>query len=127
MNGTNGTGCALGVVVGGVTTDTQESSQPSYNTFYHYAVTRISGTVRIYRDGILAVSGTNSGSLVANQTLDVSWRGTTTAGAYLDGHLDEFRISKGDARIDNANDPLYCGGTPANGFTPPAYAYTDER
>lgn len=127
FNGASGRGAQLDGIISGSTSSVYESTQPSQDAWHHYAMSRLSGTVRIYRDGVLTASGTVSGSLVADQTLNIAYRGTDTAEAYLDGSIDEVRISKGNARIDNVNDPLYCGGTPANGFTPPAYAYTDER
>jgi len=124
FNGTNGTGCRM---VSGNGFSVTESSQPEYDTWYHYAISRLSGSVHIYRDGVRAATASLSASLSPGGSLTICGRGTDTAEGYLNGYIDELRISKGAARIDDSDDPLYCGGDPADGFTPPAYSYTDKR
>ena len=100
----------------------------SENTWYHVAFVRLGTTFYLYLDGVLEDSQT------ASLDIDFSINGTLIAGgawdapdSYFNGHIDELRVSKGAARIDDSGDPLYCGGTPSNGFTPPAYAYRDKR
>jgi len=105
--------------------DTLDGNTPlSANTWYHYAVARLSGTLYAYIDGALIKSGSNSSNITAT---NFSAGGRNSDGDYITGWSDEVRVSYGAARIDDSDDPLYCGGDPADGFTPPAYSYTDKR
>lgn len=74
------------------------SSPIPINTWNHLAVTRESGTVRIFINGILLASGTNTTNLT-NTTY------VPTIGAYthdttnsLNGYIQDFRIYKGVAK-----------------------------
>lgn len=54
-------------------------------------------------------------------------RNSSGGGDPYSGHVDELRFSD-VSRIDDSSDPLYiAGGDRSDGFTPPAYAYTDKR
>ena len=72
---------------------------PSINTWYHLAVTRASGVIRIFVDGVSQTLTTNSnpsadmGDLAAAFTV-----GVTVGVDYMSGWIDEVRISKGIAR-----------------------------
>ena len=70
---------------------------PSTGIWYHVSVTRASGTVRLFVDGIViatnvstqnGISFTQSGGSV----------GLLTTPAYFNGYLDELRVTKGVAR-----------------------------
>jgi hypothetical protein len=96
-------------------------------SWQHIAVAYTSGNFHMYYNGTRVATVAFSSGLYTNDiTLKI---GTGEDGSvnFWNGHIDELRISKGAARIDDADDPLYCGGTPADGFTPPAYSYTDKR
>ena len=70
----------------------------SANTWYHVAVTRENGTIKLYLDGVFKDSVSFSGNLgFSNRTLSIG-RQTVNNGAILNGYLDEVRITKGVAR-----------------------------
>lgn len=75
----------------------------SINTWYHVAITRASGTLRIFLDGVIDGTGTDTTDHVPGLT--------TVFGFRLDGWLDEYRIVSGAAIW-------------TSGFTPPSAAYT---
>lgn len=77
------------------------------NTWYHVAVTRSSTTFRAYLSGVQGSTWTSSGTFFPDATA-VSIGGSATAGASLDGWVDEARINNGHA--------YYTG---AGAFTPP--------
>lgn len=86
---------------------------PSTATWYHVAITRASGTVKAW------VDGTQVGSDVTNTENISGSTGVLMIGAlnlgplqYLNGWLDELRITKGVARY-------------ASGFTAPTQAFPD--
>lgn len=74
------------------------SWSPSANTWYHVAVTRHSGTVRLFIDGVLQSS--SGGETVANVSFQGAGVaiGAITTPAYFNGYIDEFRLSVGTAR-----------------------------
>jgi hypothetical protein len=67
--------------------------------WYSIAVTRESGTVRIFVDGVLKNSTTYSTQLgfASNRQLSIGRR-TNTSSAWMDGWIDEIRITKNVAR-----------------------------
>lgn len=74
--------------------------------WYHVAVCRAGGNIRLFCDGVLVNTVTVNGALLplsGNTPSIGQWAG----GSWLNGHLDDLRISKGVARY-TAN------------FTPPA-------
>ena len=80
-------------------------------TWIHVAVTRTGNVIRLFKDGNLVASATNS--------VNYSTLGTTRVGVWLDGsnflfngYIDDLRITKGVARY-TAN------------FTPPAAPFPD--
>jgi len=87
------------------------SSTFSHDTWYHYAVTRSGNTWRMFINGALEVSGTNSGSynigLGGMRVGQSSWDG---AHGYFKGNVDDIRLTKGIARYTSA-------------FTPPTTAH----
>ncbi len=79
------------------------------NTWYHIAIVRSSNTWYMFQDGVQIGITTNS-STIPNLTgpVEIGRRGDATR--YLDGYLDELRISKGIARW-------------TSNFTPPSAPY----
>ena len=74
------------------------SGTVSANTWYHVAVTRENGTIKLYLDGVFKDSTSFSGNLgFSNRSLSIG-RQTVNNGAILNGYLDEVRITKGVAR-----------------------------
>lgn len=72
-------------------------ANPTNGTWYHIAVSRYGGNLRLYADGVLATTVPVSGSLMnCESVLAICGRsdGTYTTGAYI----DELRITKGNAR-----------------------------
>lgn len=65
-------------------------------SWHHVAVTRASGTVRIFVDGTLATSVTNTGTCTSSNALYVGYNGRDNA--YVTGYIDDLRITKGVAR-----------------------------
>ena len=70
---------------------------PSLNTWYHIAVVRNGNTVTAYVDGTSIVSQTFTGS-ITNSTYALRIGSGYDGIYFLNGYLDEVRISKGIAR-----------------------------
>lgn len=69
------------------------STYPTLNTWQHHALTRESGTIRFFIDGTQTYTGTNT----TNLTQRFLFLGVY-ASLYLNGFLEDFRITKGVAR-----------------------------
>ena len=69
----------------------------SANTWYHFALTRSGATWRIFLNGVLTDSFTNSASLYDSNGVLRIGRDNLGSMPYK-GNIDEFRISKGIAR-----------------------------
>ena len=98
------------VTVGGGVTTTESGAQPDAGVWYHYAFTRASGTMRIFRDGVQRASNTNAGSISQTATIYI---GSTGTGSSFNGRLDEVRVTAGIARY-------------TSNFTPPTEAFPDS-
>jgi hypothetical protein len=86
----------------------------SANTWAHFAVCRSGTTVRIFVDGVVDGTATSvSASVNSSSTTFSIGRGGEFNGLYWNGHLDDFRVTKGVARY-TAN------------FTPPAAAFPNS-
>ena len=86
------------------------TSTASLNTWHHLSVTRQSGVLRLFIDGALAGTSTNTSDLGASVPICV---GANPAGrSNLHGYIDDLRITKGLARY-TAN------------FTPPTLPFAD--
>jgi hypothetical protein len=79
--------------------------QPSTNTFYHIAVVRYGTTLKVYIDGEAVISeSVSTTSLIASEDpfRIGAFNDATTASPTLDwffaGHVDEVRVTKGQAR-----------------------------
>lgn len=79
---------------------------PSANTWYHVAVCRSGTTVRLFINGTQASSATDSANWVG-KGIQV---GIVATPYYLNGYIDDFRITKGYARY-------------TTNFTPPSAAF----
>jgi hypothetical protein len=71
------------------------SSTLSTNTWYHIAVTRASGTLKIWLNGVQDATVSNSTNW-SDQTFIVG--ATPTPTNYMTGYIDDLRITKGVAR-----------------------------
>jgi len=72
------------------------ATTPATNTWYHYAVTRSGTNLRMFIDGVLVASATNSTNLTATNPLYI---GTLAPSTWLfNGYIDDVRITKGVAR-----------------------------
>jgi len=79
------------------------------NAWHHIAVTRSSGTVRLFFNGTEGVSATNTSNLTGSNLAVGGYYSTT----YLyDGYIDDLRITKGVARY-------------TSNFTPPTAPFPD--
>jgi hypothetical protein len=93
-------------------------------SWHHVMACRKNTNFYLFVDGILAASGTSAITLnaPAGRYLSIGTQQDTSHD--YRGWIDELRISKGSARIDDPNDMLYiASGIPADGFTAPICAY----
>lgn len=87
------------------------SWSPSINTWYFLAVTRSSGSVRIFINGVqIGSTSTNTANIVSSSPLNIGIINDGNIFATFNGYLDDLRITKGIARY-TAN------------FTPPTAAF----
>lgn len=91
--------------------DMSRAWTPTNNVWYHLAVTRSSGTWRIFVDGVqLGATASYSGWPDIAGLLYIGNYGNLSGD--MNGHLDEIRLSKGIARW-------------TSNFTPPTEAYSE--
>jgi len=89
---------------------TAQSTDFTTDTWYHVAVTRSSGTVRLFIDGILKDSGTRTSDMNNTNAVNIGYKTYDSSGYdYFSGYVSNFRILKGTA--------LYTAD-----FTPPVHA-----
>lgn len=116
-----GTGFILVLAAGGIQIGRQESTSNwgiarntqawilttnslfSIGAWHHIAVTRASGTLRLFLDGVVVASSSASNNFVDT--------GLVRVGANLNGYIDELRVVKGIAKW-------------TADFTPPTVPYT---
>ena len=82
-------------------------------TWYHFAVVRNGTNISIYRDGVSVASATVSSSLTINfgkNGVRIGGNNWDSAQSYLNGYLQDLRITKGYARY-------------TSNFTPPTAAF----
>jgi hypothetical protein len=87
------------------------NSAISINTWYHVAVTRISGTIYCFLNGVLQTSSTSGASTNINGSGGVTIAAAIGGGGYWPGYVSNVRILKGTA--------LYTAS-----FTPPTAPLT---
>ena len=93
--------------------DVRYATTPALTTWTHLAVSRQSGTLRLFIDGVLVASGSLPNSSVATLPLLVGAANSYTTTYYFDGYLDDIRITKGIARYTAT-------------FTPPTAAFPNQ-
>ena len=75
----------------------------SNDQWHHYAVSKDSNTYRVFIDGALQASASNSTNLDQNKPIMIgNQHGNSSAGYSFNGYIDEFRITKGTARYTEA-------------------------
>ena len=85
----------------------------STGTWYHFAISRTSGTIRIFWNGTQAGASVSSATMNNTSTNWVIGRNSESAAQYyLNGYVDEFRITIGSGRY-------------TSNFTPSASAFTN--
>lgn len=87
----------------------ESSNTVALNTWYHYAFVKDGSAVRLYVDGVLRASGTNT---VSRDCSAIVLGRNEQGGEIYDGYIDELRITKGVARY-------------SSDFTPQTQAYPD--
>ena len=101
MNATSGSDIAV------------QSSDFSINSWQHVAVTRLSGTVRLYINGLLKDTGTAEDDMNNTNAVNIGYKTYTSSSYnYFTGYMSNFRILKGTAAYTD------------NSFTVPASALT---
>ncbi len=101
--GRSGTTSDWGTCANAVAWKITASTLPSTGAWHHIAVSRSGGTERIFLDGVVVASGSNTYNYTCTGTFQVSY---TT----FHGYIDELRVSKGIARW-------------TSNFTPPTGPY----
>jgi hypothetical protein len=84
---------------------TLEGGNVATNTWQHVAITRESGTIRLFVNGVL-----DGGSVGNTQSLSINTIGKSIYRGFYNGRMDDFRITKGVARYTAS-------------FTPPTAAF----
>lgn len=74
-----------------------------YNNWHHFAITRSSGSVRIYLDGTLLITEANSTNFTASTALNIGHEGTGVANAAFGGLITNFRWVAGTAVYTGAS------------------------
>jgi hypothetical protein len=87
----------------------------SINTFYHFAITRSGSNLRMYLNGNqIGSTVTNTTNFTNSNVVRIGGRNINSYGGYLNGYLDDLRITKGIAR--------YTGST----YTVPTREFLDQ-
>lgn len=73
------------------------SATPDINQWCHVAVTRSGSTVRIFKNGVVVATGTNSTDLTGGSTQTTLGRIPTYNQWYYNGYMSDVRIVKGTA------------------------------
>jgi hypothetical protein len=101
----------INIIFGGSSQDEAGTSMAYNNTWFHVAIVRSSGTVKVY------LNGSDLGISFSPGSLDLSSLGLSIGGFstyQMHGLISEFRISKGIARW-------------TSNFTPPTEPYTTDE
>jgi hypothetical protein len=87
---------------GTINTATMPSGQWTASTWYHVAAIRNGNVLRLFINGLLIgsfdVTGKSTGSTAYNLKIGHGIYGNPDTEVYLNGHISEYRISKGIAR-----------------------------
>ena len=83
-----------------------QNSGVTVNSWHHLALARSGSTVRVFVDGTLAASATNSGAVAVDKIGAFYYQGNLFGSFYVNGYIDDLRITKGVARYtSNFNPP----------------------
>ncbi len=95
--------------------DGQGATTLTNNTWYHFAATRESGTLRLFVNGVLDYSGSLPDQLNSSESFNIGDRKESdpTANYPMAGYVDDLRVTKGVARYTAT-------------FTPPTDAFPTE-
>ncbi|MGE5417704.1 MAG: LamG-like jellyroll fold domain-containing protein [Acidobacteriota bacterium] len=74
---------------------TNYSGTLSPGTWYHFACVKQGNNLAIYENGVLKATQTFSGAAASDYPLSI---GGVSGGNFVNGYIDEFRVSKGIAR-----------------------------
>jgi hypothetical protein len=99
--GTYSLNCLLnptGLSAANVVTSVNFASAPPVFTFLHLAVTRKSGTVRFFVNGVQLGADQTNNTTAFDGTSDISIGGTHVGANDLTGYIDDFRLTIGAAR-----------------------------
>jgi hypothetical protein len=89
------------------------ATTPTLTTWTHLAISRQSGTLRLFINGTLVASGSAASYATATLPLLVGAANSYTTTYYFDGYLDDIRITNGVARYTAT-------------FTPPTAAFPNK-
>jgi len=70
---------------------------PTIGQWYHVAIVRYSGVIKMYINGVSAGS-TSTSYTFSDTTFSSGWCATGSTGIYFNGYVDEIRYTKGYAR-----------------------------
>lgn len=93
----------LSLITPDVNTITEPQISMVQGNWYHVAATRLAGVCRIFVNGLLM--GTNSNSENGAQNVSIVGAGSTTSTSSFNGRLDDLRITKGVARYSQSFSP----------------------
>ena len=90
----------------------------------HVAIMYDGAALHLYLDGVRLATAVYTAGIYDN-AIPIMIAASENGGSnFFDGIIDEVRIIKGTAAINDPNDPLYISsGDPADGFTPPIAPY----
>jgi hypothetical protein len=78
---------------------TYSTFSPVIGQWYHLAVSRASGTIRLFIDGVQVQSNANSTNITgSNNPLAIGFLNYSGGMQYVNGYIDDLRITKGIAR-----------------------------
>ena len=78
-----------------VSNDINGTFVPILNTWYHLACSRSSGTIRLFINGELISSQSNNLTYATNEPVQI---GRSHSNNFLNGYIDDIRVTKGIAR-----------------------------
>ena len=79
------------------TTDVDGTSTIGTSSWFHFAVSRQSSTLRLFVNGINETTTTSTNNYTINNTLHIGAQQNNLAGTYINGYISNLRILKGTA------------------------------
>ena len=80
------------------TTDVDGTSTITTGSWFHFAVSRQSSTLRLFVNGINETTTTSSNNYTINNILHIGAQQNNLAGTYINGYIQDLRIYKGLAK-----------------------------